>query len=60
MALQAHAEQRQSNIEFREIENARNSEHLLIWQPDPEYGCAFREVHLSFLLLHKSVKLPLN
>lgn len=37
------------NVGFRERENARDSEHSLIWQPDPEYEGACRRGHFSFL-----------
>lgn len=60
MTLQAHVEQRQRNIGFRESENARDSEHSLIWQPNPEYEGFCRGKHLSFLLVDRRVTLSSN
>lgn len=60
MTLQAHGEQRQRNIEFRESENAKDSEHSLIWQPNPQYKGFCGGERLSFLLVDWSVKLSLN
>lgn len=39
------------NIGFRERENARDSEHSFIWQPDAEYEGSCRGGHLSFFLV---------
>lgn len=60
MTLQAHGEQRQKNIGFRESENARDPEHSLMWQPNPQYEGSCRGEHVSFLLIDRSATLSLN